>query len=177
MTLWVFAYGSLLWDPGFPVAERLAASLAGWRRSFCMKSTVYRGTPDAPGLVLALDAAPGHACHGLALRVATGSEAATRAYLHDRELDGSGYLERELPVDLADGRRVSALTYVINRAHDHYAGGLTLVEQARIIAGAMGDRGPNRDYLWNTAAHLADLGIADPDMAWLADHLRGMPPS
>lgn len=174
MTLWVFAYGSLLWDPGFAVAERAPACLPGWRRSFCMWSVVYRGTPVAPGLVLALDADAGGLCGGLALRAEPGTEAATRAYLQDRELISSAYLERELPVDLADGRQVTALTYVIDRGHDQYAGRLALTEQARIIAEAAGDRGPNRDYLWNTAAHLTALGITDPDMVWLADQLRGI---
>ncbi len=172
MTLWVFAYGSLLWNPGFAVAERVRACLPGWRRGFCMRSIHYRGTPARPGLVLGLD--QGGECDGIALRAAPGTEAATRAYLHDREMIGSAYRECEMPVDLADGRQVAALTYVLDRVHPLYCGALSLPEQAQIIAAACGDRGPNRDYLWNTAAHLADLGIHDPDMVWLAEHVRGI---
>lgn len=172
MTLWVFGYGSLLWNPGFAVAERVRARLEGWRRGFCMRSIHYRGTPAAPGLVLALDR--GGVCEGMALRAEPGTEAATLAYLQDRELMGSAYVERSLPVALADGRHVTALTYVIDPDHDMYCGALTLADQARIIATAAGDRGANRDYLWNTAAHLAEVGIHDPDMDWLAAEVRRM---
>ncbi len=169
--LWVFGYGSLIWDPGFAVAERHIARLPDFHRSFCMRSVHYRGTAEAPGLVLALDESPGSACDGLALRAAPGTEAATRAYLHERELISYAYREAELPVVLADGRKVSALTYVINRDHDQYCQGLSLDEQAQIIARAKGVRGPNRDYLLSTYQHLTELGLHDPDMAWLTQKI------
>jgi cation transport protein ChaC len=171
--LWVFGYGSLIWDPGFPVAERRLARLRGWRRSFCMRSVHHRGTAEAPGLVLALDRDPGAWCEGLALRVAAGAEAATLAALRERELVSSAYLEEWLEVE-ADGR-LTALTYVIDRAHAQYCGGLAPEDQARIIARAAGGRGPNRDYLFATAAHLADLGIADAGLEWLAARVRALP--
>lgn len=172
--MWVFGYGSLIWDPGFPVAERQRARLDGWHRSFCMRSIHHRGTPDAPGLVLALDEAPGATCAGLAFRVAPGAEAATLATLRERELVSSAYLERRLTVTLEDGRQPLALVYVIDPDHAQYCGGLSLDEQARIIARARGGRGPNRDYLFATAQHLADLGLADPDLDWLARTVRGL---
>lgn len=105
-----------------------------------------------------------------------GAEAATLAYLCDRELVSSAYLERTLPITLTDGRQIEALTYVIDADHAQYCGGLPLEEQARIIAQACGGRGRNCDYLFATAQHLADLGIADPDLAWLTHRvlqLRG----
>lgn len=170
-TLWVFGYGSLIWDPGFPVAERRLARLSGWHRGFCMRSIHHRGTPDSPGLVLALDRAEGASCAGVALRVTPGAEADTLAALRARELVSSAYLELTLTVD-TDGGPVAALTYVIDPDHDQYCGGLDLVEQARIIAGATGGRGANRDYLWATVAHLAQLGIRDPDLEWLASEVR-----
>jgi cation transport protein ChaC len=168
--LWVFGYGSLIWDPGFPAAERRIARLDGWRRSFCMRSIHHRGTPAAPGLVLALDEAAGASCQGLAFRVAPGQEAATLAALRERELISSAYLERRLPVQ-TDRGPVPALVYVIDPDHAQYCR-LPLEDQARIIAAAAGGRGPNRDYLWATAAHLAALGIADADLTWLADRVR-----
>jgi cation transport protein ChaC len=170
--LWVFGYGSLIWQPGFPFAERAVATVEGWHRSFCMRSIHHRGTPEAPGLVLALDAAPGARCAGVAFGVRAPDADATIAVLRERELISSAYLETHLPVTLADGRRVSALAYVIDRDHDQYCGGLDLHEQADIIAGATGGRGTNRDYLWMTAAHLAELGLADPDLDWLAARVR-----
>jgi cation transport protein ChaC len=171
---WVFGYGSLIWDPGFPVAEAQRARLEGWRRSFCMRSIHHRGTLQRPGLVLALDRAKGAACEGLALRVAAGAEAWTLSYLRARELVSSAYLETRLPVRLAGGGFALALTFVIDPAHGQYCGGLPLEEQARIIAAAAGGRGTNADYLWNTARHLAELGIADPDLEWLAARVRAI---
>ncbi|PLL14130.1 gamma-glutamylcyclotransferase [Tabrizicola sp. TH137] len=170
--LWVFGYGSLIWDPGFPVAERVVARLEGWHRSFCMRSIHHRGSLEAPGLVLALDRAAGAFCDGVAFRVEPGAEGATLAALRERELVSSAYLEMTLPVRLSDGRALEALAYVIDPDHVQYCGGLSLEEQARIIADATGGRGPNRDYLWSTAAHLAELGIGDEDLDWLSRRVR-----
>jgi cation transport protein ChaC len=99
----------------------------------------------------------------------------TLAYLRERELISSAYLEEFLPVTLQDGRVEAALTYVINPEHAQYCGGMTLDAQARIIASAVGGRGPNRDYLFATARHLHELGIADPDLDWLATRVAELP--
>lgn len=171
MTLWVFGYGSLLWNPGIDVAEQVIATLPDWHRSFCMSSIHHRGTDDHPGLVLALDAAAGAKCHGLALRVTPGMEEAAIAELRERELVSSAYLERTLRIDLADGRQVQAVTYVIDPKHVQYVH-LDLEEQARIISTAIGGRGPNTEYLYNTAAHLTELGIEDADLNWLSTRVR-----
>ncbi|WP_300059657.1 gamma-glutamylcyclotransferase [uncultured Roseobacter sp.] len=172
MTMWVFGYGSLLWKPGFEVSEQVIATLPGYARSFCMWSIHHRGTEADPGLVLALDEDPGHACEGVALAVKAGTEEATLTYLRDRELISSAYLERRLDVDLVDGRRVQALAYVINRANRQYCGGLPLEQQAQIIAKATGGMGPNTEYLYNTTRHLAEIGLHDPDLEWLSQRVR-----
>lgn len=171
-SLWVFGYGSLIWDPGFPVAERRIGRVTDWHRSFCMRSIHHRGTVASPGLVLALDRAEGAACTGVAFRVADGAEAATVEALRERELVSSAYLETRLGVDTPHGP-VEALVYVIDPDHAQYCQ-LGLEEQARIIATATGGRGANRDYLWSTAAHLAELGVADPDLEWLAARVRAL---
>jgi cation transport protein ChaC len=173
--MWVFGYGSLIWNPGFPVAERHIATLHGWHRSFCMRSIHHRGTPQAMGLVLALDPLPGARCAGVAFRVEPGAEADTLAQLRDRELISSAYLEATVRVDLASGTSQGALTYVINQTHDQYCGGLALEEQAQIIARAVGGRGTNRDYLYSTAQHLNELGIGDPDLDWLVARVAQLP--
>ena len=174
MTLWVFGYASLLWNPGFPVAERVQARLYGYSRSFCMYSIHHRGTEETPGLVLALAEQEGACCDGLALRAAPGSEEETLAYLRERELISSAYLERNLEIDLHDGRRVTAVVYVINPDHVQYCGGMPLEEQANIIAHAVGGRGPNTEYLYNTAEHLAEIGLRDPDLEWLSQRVRSL---
>ncbi len=172
--MWVFGYGSLIWNPGFPVAERQVARLDGWHRSFCMRSIHHRGTIEEPGLVLALDRAEGAHCDGVAFLVTPGEEGGTLATLRERELISSAYLETSLPVALRDGRKVEALVYVIDPHHEQYCGGLPLEEQAQIILHATGGRGPNRDYLYSTAHHLAELGIADDDLTWLDHRVRNL---
>lgn len=171
MTLWVFGYGSLLWNPGFAVAETRHARLSGYARRFCMRSIHHRGTVEKPGLVLALDAEEGAQCDGLALRAEPGTEAATLDYLRARELISSAYLERRLTVTLDTDEAIEAVAYVIDPDHVQYCA-LALEEQARIIAHAVGGRGPNPEYLYNTAAHLSELGIPDPDLNWLVDRVR-----
>lgn len=169
---WVFAYGSLMWDPGFPVAEAVAARLDGFARRFCLRSVVYRGTEQSPGLVLGLDAEPAGNCRGLALRVSTPDWPETLEGLRRRELTTNAYEERFLSVLLEDGRQVEAIAYVTRPDHAQYAGGLALEEQARIIAVARGGRGANADYLFNTALHLAQMGVKDIDLDALSQQVR-----
>jgi cation transport protein ChaC len=173
--LWVFGYGSLIWRPGFAFLERRTARLDGAHRSLCVYSWVHRGTPDNPGLVLGLDR--GGACRGLAFRVAAEARAATIAYLREREQVTSVYLERNREVRFADGSRATALVYLVDRSHAQYAGKLDEDAQYRIVASARGQSGENRDYVLNTATHLAELGMPDPRLARLADRLRETPVS
>lgn len=172
--LWVFGYGSLIWAPEFPVAERRIATAPGWRRSFCMWSIHHRGSRDAPGLVLALDHDATAECRGLALRVEPGAEVETLALLRERELVSSAYLERRLAITTREGAGLEALAYVVDPAHAQYTGPLSLERQAEIIASAQGGRGLNRDYLWATVTHLDELGLNDPDLTALAARVRAL---
>lgn len=169
---WVFAYGSLMWDPGFDPAEIALARLEGYARSFCLRSVEHRGTRDVPGLVLGLDADARAHCRGLALRMPDADRDWIIAYLRGRELVTDAYAETTVPLTLADGRVVHAVTYVMRRDHWQYAGGLPAPEQAAIIAAAHGGRGPNADYLFNTARHLAQIGLHDRAMEELSDAVR-----
>lgn len=169
---WVFGYGSLIWDPGFVPAESSRAWVTGYGRTFCLRSVQHRGTAARPGLVLGLDESDGAECGGLALRIADRDHDEVLAYLRARELVTDAYREAILPLRLEDGRRVEALAYVMRRDHVQYAGGLDLAEQARIIAQAHGGRGPNAEYLFNTAAHLTRIGLADDLLDHLSDQVR-----
>ncbi len=170
--LWVFGYGSLMWNPGFSFDDRSIARLSDYSRSFCMRSIHHRGTVANPGLVLALDEHAGAGCDGLALCVRAGDEDRTLDYLRERELISSAYLEKVLHIRLRGGQLVEAVTFVVDANHDQYCGGLPLEEQAGIIADAVGGRGPNTEYLHNTASHLKELGIEDPDLDWLSKRVR-----
>lgn len=172
--LWVFGYGSLIWNPGFPVAEKRLATLGGYARSFCMSSIHHRGTVEHPGLVLALDPRDDASCKGIAFRVPDEDAAATITYLRERELISSAYVERLVSIELEGGPAVTALAYVVDTDHEQYVAHLTLEDQARIISTAVGGRGPNTEYLWNTARHLAELGIGDEDLEWLSARVREM---
>lgn len=168
---WVFGYGSLMWRPGFAHTETRTARLHGYRRALCVYSHVHRGTPVRPGLVLGLDR--GGSCLGLAFRVPGELEEEVVAYLRGRELVTNVYRERRVGVRLADGARVSALTYVIDRAHDQYAGALDVGRAAEHVRGAAGQSGPNEDYVLNTVAHLRALGIRDHWLEAVAARIGG----
>lgn len=174
MAMWVFGYGSLVWNPGFEPREKVLARLPGYARSFCMRSIHHRGTEAKPGLVLALDEMDGALCRGVAFRVVDGAEDDVLSYLRERELVSSAYLEKRLALTLEDGRDVEAVTYVVDTEHVQYCGGMALEDQAQIIAAATGGRGPNDEYLYQTHAHLEALGLKDDDLAWLVDRVLAL---
>ncbi|MDX8354622.1 gamma-glutamylcyclotransferase [Cognatiyoonia sp. IB215182] len=173
MSLWVFGYGSLLWDPGFTPVRQVKARLHDYHRSFCMLSIHHRGSEAEPGLVLALDKDPGGQCTGIAFQVAQDEEESVLASLRERELISSAYYEDHVNLVSDAGEDIEALAYIINRDHRQYCQ-FDLEKQAQMIAHAVGGRGPNTEYLYNTTAHLAEMGIRDDDMAWLTERVRAL---
>ncbi len=172
--LWIFGYGSLMWNPGFPYEAAEPARLEGWHRTFCVASAGHRGSPEWPGLVVAL--APDGTCHGLAFRVAARHRAATLAYLWQREMAlAEGYRPQRVTVTLEKGRRSDALTFVADPSHEAFAGDLPIEMAVLRIATAHGARGSNRDYLDRTLDHLALLGIEDPGLAALGRAVASIP--
>jgi cation transport protein ChaC len=161
---WVFGYGSLMWRPGFAHSEAKRARLFGYRRALCIYSFVHRGTPARPGLVLGLDR--GGSCVGMAFRVAGEQREAVIAYLREREQVTGVYLERTLPLRLESGERVEAVAYIADRGHQQYAGALDAIDAAAMVAGAIGQSGPNEAYVMSTVERLQALGIHD---RWLED--------
>jgi len=153
----VFAYGSLMWHPDFPYIDLAPATLHGYHRAFCIRSTHYRGTRQKPGLVLGLDR--GGMCHGRMFRVAAQHAATVADVLHAREMVTGVYVPRFLKLRLAGGAITTALGYVADRKHPQYAGKLAVAEVAQRIRTASGRNGSNIDYLKNTVRHLEDMGI------------------
>lgn len=166
--LWVFGYGSLMWQPGFEYDEVCRARLEGYRRAFCVYSLHYRGSARRPGLVLGL--MRGGTCEGLAFRVAAADACAVRAYLHGRELIYGVYREAILPAELHGGERarIEVLTYVAEPRHPSYAGTMPVARQAAMIRGARGVAGSNLAYLVATLRKLAALGIRQPELERVA---------
>ena len=163
--LWVFAYGSLMWRPGFDFSQVVRARVQGFRRSFCVYSTHHRGSPERPGLVLGLDR--GGACEGVAYRIGAEQARETVGYLRARELVNGVYREMTVPIALGDGaarEQHLAVAYVVERQHPTYTGRLPLIEQSRLIRRAEGLSGANIDYLVNTVNHLRELGIREREL-------------
>ena len=168
--LWVFAYGSLMWNPGFETPETAPARLQGWHRAFCIYSEHYRGTPAKPGLILGLLA--GGSCRGLAHRLPVRGYDSVRRYLWQREIENDGvYVEAVRPIHLGDGRTEPALVYLADRKHRQFAGKLPVDEAARLVRRGHGATGSNIDYVNNTMAHLRDLGLRDRALEALAQRI------
>lgn len=198
-SMWVFAYGSLMWRPGFPVAECWPARLRGLHRDLCVVSHVHRGTPDNPGLVAGLD--KGGACRGIVLRVKPGHEADTLSYLREREQPTMVYKETVRPVELVPGcavpawaadlatsggdatatasnrsgsaaSTVTAVCYVADRNHHQYAKDLNLLTKAAYVCSGIGKSGHARDYLDELILSLETLGIHDAGLIRLQNAVR-----
>ncbi len=159
-----FGYGSLLWKAGFEPSAVQRANLSGYRRSFCMRSVHHRGSPQSPGLVLALDECPGASCDGMVFWPKEEDYEAVHAMIRERELVTSAYREEVVLVRLSDSMQVRSIAYVVDRDHPQYCGGMPLTDQATIIAAASGISGDNRDYLARTVVRLAELAISDPEL-------------
>jgi cation transport protein ChaC len=169
--MWVFAYGSLMWRPGFEFIDRRIGLLRGYHRSLCVYSHVHRGTPEKPGLVLGLDR--GGSCRGVAFQVSDEREEATRAYLRKRELVTNVYRERELPVRLDSGGVIRALAFVVDVNHPQYAGRLPADQLLALVRQGVGYSGDNGDYVTSTHDHLHELGFVDPTLDWITARLKG----
>ncbi len=166
---WVFGYGSLMWRPDFPFEERQLARAFGYHRALCIRSWVHRGTQEKPGLVLGLDR--GGSCKGVAFKVSPEHRDQVLDYLRERELVTNVYVEKMVPALLYDNRRVRAVTYVADRAHEQYAGKISVDEAAAVASHAVGQSGPNDVYVRNTVTHLREIGIRD---GWLEHVISAM---
>lgn len=172
--LWIYGYGSLMWDPGFHFAEVRLADLPGYQRRFTYWTRIARGTPERPALMLTLEQVAGDCCcTGLAFRIAGGVVDTESAMLWRREMLRGGYCPTLLRVTTPQGP-VTALVFACNHAHDDYAGEMPLDDTAAIIATGAGAIGTNRDYLEQMGRQLDALGIADAYVEQLLQRVRRM---
>lgn len=164
--LWLFAYGSLMWavPEGVHLMRREPATLHGYARSFCVYSRIYRGTAESPGLVLGLQPATGSSCDGVALQV---HDLRSLQLLEAQEMAATGH---PVPVYVRcaadihvhrDSRPRCALAFVAN-PDASVPPEVSENERAATIASRSGARGPNREYLENTAMQLEAMGVVDP---------------
>lgn len=156
--VWVFAYGSLMWNPAFEFAETAPCRVFGWHRSFCKWGHAGRGTPENPTLFLALDR--GGSCRGAAFRIPAGQVETELGVIWGREMIALSYRPTWVGAHTGTGVR-RAITFVADRTESLYAGPLPLDQVAQILARSEGVLGTSAQYLESTVAHLAGLGIVD----------------
>ncbi len=166
--VWVFGYGSLIWNPAFHFVERRVGIAHGFHRRYCLWSHIGRGTKENPGLMLALD--HGGSCRGVAYRIAQDEVDSELDVLWRREMVGGAYVPRWQTIRTADGQ-MRAITFIINHDHPRYTGRLTTETIVDAIANASGPMGACADYLLNTVDHLEELGIADRQLGELRDRV------
>lgn len=167
--LWVFAYGSLIWNPAFHHAERRAARLHGYHRRFCLRTELGRGSPGRPGLMLALEA--GGSCTGMAYRISAAEVEQESLILWKREMIVGSYEPRWVVVDGAGPDR-RAITFVMNKTHPMYAGRLSRAEIVDTLATSQGMLGRGCDYIYNLVDALASAGIQDRALVSIASAVR-----
>jgi cation transport protein ChaC len=167
--LWLFAYGSLMWNPGIAFVAKRVGTVYGYHRDFCLWSRVNRGTPERPGLVLTLER--GGSCRGLAFRLAGSTTRRELLALWGREMSLRSYHPRWLDFH-AGGDRFPALAFIANRACSGYAGRLPVETVVQSIATARGKYGSSAEYLFQTQATLETHGILDARVKRLADRVR-----
>ncbi len=168
--VWVFGYGSLMWNPAIHVAESKKAHVRGYHRTFCLRLSAGRGSPDSPGLMLSIDR--GGSCSGIAHRIAADQVESELSILWYREMLSGAYEPRWVNAEIETMGRTRSLAFVINRSHPRYEGVLAEDEMARRIAFAKGQIGTNRDYLYRTIACLTELGVADGPLFRLEQQVR-----
>ncbi len=156
--IWVFGYGSLMWNPAFHYTEKRRGRIYGYHRAYCIWTHLGRGTPDNPGLMLALDR--GGSCCGAAFRIDPHKLEEELSILWAREMAMDSYVPAWVTIHTDDGP-VSGLTFTIERNHERYVGRLPPEIVANHLATAEGYLGTSVEYLENTVAHLAELGIRD----------------
>jgi cation transport protein ChaC len=173
--VWLYAYGSLIWSPMIKYSEKKHARLYGFHRQFCMWTKIGRGTPDCPGLTLALE--PGGSNKGIAYRIPAKNVEQELKIVWNREMIGGSYVPKVVNLHINNKQKkvsVLAIAFVMNRAHENYAGKIALETMAEAIAVAEGPLGKCSDYLFNTVMHLEKLGLTDRRLAELARRVRSL---
>lgn len=157
--IWLFAYGSLIWNPTLKFAERARARLSGWHRSFCMHLVAGRATLDQPGRMLSLE--PGGWVDGIAYRLSNDASDLELATIWLREMITGAYVPQWLDIDLEDGRVQAAVVFTASTQPAHWCADSSPEAVASAIAAAVGPLGSNADYVQLLAAALSTEGFED----------------
>ncbi len=171
--VWVFAFGSLIWNPAFHFVERRVARIHGYHREFCLWSRAGRGSPERPGLMLSLES--GGSCTGVAYRLSTEAARTELDVLWRREMATLAYRPVWTPIRTPQGA-AHGIVFSANRSHERYVPGLDEDTVAHYLAKGAGPLGRCCDYLFDTVAHLRALGIRDRRLEALEVKVRQAAP-
>ncbi|QPF73865.1 gamma-glutamylcyclotransferase [Roseateles sp. DAIF2] len=162
--LHLFAYGSLIWRPEFEFDEQQRARIQGFHRALRMHSRLYRGTPERPGLVLAL--LSGGCCVGMLYRIGAARAEAVLRQVWAREMVSGVYRPRWLSCQPQHGGQgvVPALAFTLSRRNPHWTGALSDAELLSVFRHARGRYGSTLDYLQRTVQSLRSHGIHDREL-------------
>ena len=166
--IWLFSYGSLMWNPDFEMVEKISGEIEGYHRKLCLKSLVYRGTPDYHGLVFGLEI--GYSCQGMCFRIAPEKIKTELMKVWEREMFADTYIPKWIKVK-TNRAYISAVTFVINNKHDHYLPNLEFNEVVERVVRAKGKMGSCNDYVKNTLKHLKKFGLRDKHLERLLDFI------
>jgi cation transport protein ChaC len=170
---WLFAYGSLMWEPNFPFVEQRRSILHGYHRALCVYSWVYRGTEEMPGLVFGLE--EGGAVEGIAFHIASEHATDVFAQVYEREMVTAVYTPVWASCDCTDDTEanINALAFVANHRNEQYAGKRSEIETVELVRQGVGKAGPCTDYVMNTVNHLRELDIHDEALERVVQKLHG----
>lgn len=168
---WLFAYGSLMWEPNFPFTDQRRGLLKGYHRALCVYSWVYRGTEEKPGLVFGLE--EGGTVEGIAFQIASEHAEDVFARVYEREMVTAVYKPVWAKCDLSNDHAdaVTALAFVAEHSNQQYAGDRSDAETIELVRQGHGKAGPCTEYVMNTASHLRDLGIHDDALERIVEKL------
>ena len=175
--VWIFGYGSLIWNPGFAFEQRQVGYIRGWARRFYQGSPDHRGIPGSPGRVVTLVADTQSMCWGVAYQVAGESLESIFSYLDEREQGGFrrhqvDFYPKTTTIDALAPSVTKAAVYIAQDDNPHYLGPASIPEMARQILHSKGPSGLNRDYLLRLAESLRGLGVTDVHVAELERSVR-----
>ena len=169
-SMWVFGYGSLIWNPALYFTEKKRGTVHGYHRRFCLWSTIGRGSPSRPGLMLGLER--GGSCKGIFYKIDRREIRTELDIVFRRELITAAYRPTWVSARVLGKSPFKAIAFVINRAHNRYAGMLDDETVIQTIADAKGTLGTCSDYLYETVLQLENLGMPDRRLASIARHVR-----
>ena len=160
--LYIFAYGSLLWNPTIDFERQILGKIYGFHRSFCMLTKLGRGSYENPGLMLGLD--KGGSCKGILFKLNKREALKNIDILFKREMVTKAYVPKLLNAHLKSGRRVKAIAFTVDKNHKNYFGEKSYYKKINLISKASGFLGTCSEYLKNTAKSLEEIDISDKEI-------------